>query len=57
MLSCIGLVLPHLLKAYISFWEEIDSLRDSIDCESLSVFGNNGGLSLVTSLYFWNSLK
>ena len=57
MLSSIGLVLPHLLKEYISFWEEIDSLRDSIDCESLSVFGNNGGLALVSGLYFWNSLK
>ena len=57
MLSSTGLVLPHLLKAYISFWDEIDSLRDSIDLESLSVFGNNGGLALVSSLYFWNSFK
>ena len=57
MLCSTGLVLPHLLKACISFWEEIDSLRDSIDCESLSVFDNNGGLALVSGLYFWNSFK
>ena len=57
MLCSTGLVLPHLLKAYISFWEEIDPLRDSIDCESFSVFGNNGGFALVSSLYFWNSFK
>ena len=57
MLSSTRLVLPHSLKAYISFGQEIDSLRDSIDCESLSVFGNNGGLALVSSLHFWNSIK
>ena len=57
MLSSNGLVLPHLLKAYISFLEEIDSLRDFVDCVSLSVFGNNSGLALVTSLCFWNSFK
>ena len=57
MLSSNGLVLPHLLKAYISFWEEIDSLRDCVDCESLSVFGNNDGLALVFSLYSWNFFK
>ena len=57
MLSSTGLVLPHSLKAYISFGEEIDSLRDSIVCELLSVFGNNGGLALVSSLDFWNSFK
>ena len=34
-----------------------DSLRDSVECESLSVFGNNGGLALVSSLYSWNSFK
>ena len=47
----------YLLKAYISSWAEIDSLRDVIDCGSLSVFGNDGGLASVSSLYFWNSFE
>ena len=57
MLSGPGLVLPHLLKAYISSWTEIGSLRDTIDYRSLSVFGNNDGLASVSSLYFWNSFE
>ena len=31
-----GQVLPHLLKAYISSWTETGSLRDAVDCGSLS---------------------
>ena len=52
-----GQVLPHLLKAYISSWTETGSLRDAVDCGSLSVFANNGGLTSVSSLYFWNSFE